>query len=245
MAKTFRIETNQSKNRTVPVEVRTVCTVSGWLKVRRWPRLKSSHCKILFPEGSIQHFPYCFKRHICLQTFAIVCSISLIKDWNGCRIFLVNGESFTALLIKYIYFNFLSWFKLRPKNFIIFCISRSKKGIDRLLPRVRTFEFHAILWLIWHRLLIQHNFVIPQVMPHVIPQTHSPFYTHMRLWRLRPGHLNFKILFVTFNNECATWKWTTEGTEYLSTYQNADHYTFLGNCPPSPPLSQHQHLLLT
>ena len=44
-----------------------------------------------------------------------------------------------------------------------------------LLTRVRTFEFKAIFWLISHRLLIQHNFVIPQVMPHVIPQTHSTF----------------------------------------------------------------------
>ena len=24
-----------------------------------------------------------------------------------------------------------------------------------------------------------------------------------------------------------------------------DHYTFLGNCPPTPPLSQHSYLLLT
>ena len=24
-----------------------------------------------------------------------------------------------------------------------------------------------------------------------------------------------------------------------------DHYTFLGNCPPTPPLSRHSHLLLT
>ena len=25
----------------------------------------------------------------------------------------------------------------------------------------------------------------------------------------------------------------------------SDYYTFLGNCPPTPPLSQHKHLLLT
>ena len=24
-----------------------------------------------------------------------------------------------------------------------------------------------------------------------------------------------------------------------------DHYTFLGNCPPTPPLTQHKHLLFT
>ena len=27
--------------------------------------------------------------------------------------------------------------------------------------------------------------------------------------------------------------------------QQSDHYTFPGNCPPTPPLSQHQHLLLS
>ena len=45
-------------------------------------------------------------------------------------------------------------------------------------------------------------------MPHVIPQTPSIFYTH-KLRRRRPGLLNFKILFETFNNE------VRHGTEQL------------------------------
>ena len=39
------------------------------------------------------------------------------------------------------------------------------------------------------------------------------------------------------------------GADKLQNFRKAvsaqDHYTFLGNCPPSPPLSRHWHLLLT
>ena len=33
--------------------------------------------------------------------------------------------------------------------------------------------------------------------------------------------------------------------EMVTLHEIFDHYTFLGNCPPTPPLSQHSHLLLT
>ena len=32
---------------------------------------------------------------------------------------------------------------------------------------------------------------------------------------------------------------TTKNAVYLKVKNKRDHYTFLGNCPPTPPLSQH------
>ena len=47
----------------------------------------------------------------------------------------------------------------------------------------------------------------------------------------------------------ANFNWSSEPREGLSVcgaYKlQRDHYTFLGNCPPTPPLSQHKHLLFT
>ena len=46
--------------------------------------------------------------------------------------------------------------------------------------RAHVFQFNLFLCAIFHILFyIMHNYVIPQAVPHAIPQTHSSFYPRL------------------------------------------------------------------